>query len=149
MKKLIFTLLFIPVMAYSQTEKTENILTSGHCKVSCAETFINDSLVSAYVSLDAKDDRSASLQNYFTVCYDTPKNVCTFLSDLEKLSTGAAGTSSEISGHKVEIEKFSGTKDLKVWNESGLIFHRFMPEQVTSIKTRLIAWSRTRKITIE
>jgi hypothetical protein len=149
MKYLTLLLLLIPVMVSAQTEKTENILALGHCKVSCMETFTNDSLVSAFVSLDAKDDRSPTLQNYFTVCYDTPKNVFKFLNDLEKLPGGNAGTPAKLSGHRIEVEKFTGSKDFKVWNEQGLIFHRFTPEQITNIKAKMKEWASARKIPLE
>jgi hypothetical protein len=75
MKKLFIFLFLIPLIAPAQTTNTENIFTNGNCKVGCMETFNNDSLISAYVTFDAKDDRLPTLKNYFTICYDTPQNI--------------------------------------------------------------------------
>ena len=83
MKKLFILLFLIPLMSVAQTTKTVDIFTNGNCTVSCMETYINDSLVSAYVIFEAKDDRLPTLKNYFTICYDTPQNVFKFLSELE------------------------------------------------------------------
>jgi hypothetical protein len=147
MKKLF--LFLIPLIAPAQTTKTEEIFNSGSCTVSCMEMFNNDSLVSAYVTCDAKDDRLATLKNHFTVCYDTPKNVYNFLTELEKFCADKSATTTELCGHKVEIDKSTGSRMVKVYNESGLIFHRFSPTLVTTAKTRLHDWAVKNKVNLE
>lgn len=149
MKKLIIIPFLIPFMATAQITKTENIFTAGHCTVNCTETFNNDTLVSAYTSFDAKDDRLPTLQNYFTIFYDTPQNVYKFLTELEKFSADNAKTSIEFNKHKVEIDKTSGAKEMKVYDERGLIFHRFQPVLISSIKTKLHEWAVKYKVKLE
>ena len=149
MKKLFIFLFLFPLTAPAQTTKTENIFTSGNCTVSCMESFNNDSLISAYVTFDAKDDRLPKLTNYFTICYDTPRNVFKFLSELEKFSGDNSLTSTEIGKHKVEIDKSTGTKMVKVFDERGMIFHRFTPKLITTIKTNLNGWGLQNKIILE
>jgi len=149
MKKLIIFVFLIPLIAKAQTTKTEDIFTGGNCIVNCLETFINDSLVSAYVTFDAKDDRVPTLKNYFTICYDTPQNVCRFLTELEKFVSDNSGTSTDLSRHKVEIDKTTGSKTLKVYDERGLIFHRFQPALITNIKTKLREWAVKNNIELE
>jgi hypothetical protein len=149
MKRLFIFLFLIPLVVPAQTTKTEEIFTGGHCTVSCMETFNNDSLVSAYVTLDAKDDRLPTLQNYFTICYDTPQNVYKFLTELEKFSANNSATPSELSRHKVEIDKVKGYKEVKVYDEQGLIFHRFQPTLITNVKTKLREWAVKKKINLE
>ena len=65
MKKLFIFLFLVPLMAHAQTTKTEDICSTGNCTVSCIETFNNDSLVSAYVTFDAKDDYHISVKYKF------------------------------------------------------------------------------------
>ncbi|MDP4223059.1 MAG: hypothetical protein Q8868_07085 [Bacteroidota bacterium] len=149
MKKLIIFSFLIPVLASAQTTKTEEIFSGGHCTVSCTETFNNDSLVSAYVTFDAKDDRLPTLQNYFTICYDTPQHVYIFLTELEKFSTDNSKNSIELSGHKVEIDKIAVPKAVKVFDERGLIFHRFQPTLITNVKSKLGEWAIKNKIKLE
>lgn len=149
MNKLTFFLLLIPFLTQAQTTKTENIFTSGNCRVSCTETFNNDSLTSSYVTFDAKDDRLSTLQNSFTICYDTPQGVYKFLIELEKFSSDNSKSSSDINGHKVEIDKTRGPKEIKVYDERGLIFHRFTPSILTNIKTNLREWSVKNNIKLE
>jgi hypothetical protein len=149
MRKLIIFLFLIPFIAPAQTTKNENIFNSGNCTLSCMETFNNDSLISAYVTFDAKDDRLPTLKNYFTICYDTPQNVFKFLTELEKFSADNSTTSIEIGRHKVEVDKSTGVKELKVYDERGLIFHRFSPKLVASIKTRLNDWAAKNNIKLE
>jgi hypothetical protein len=149
MKKLFIFLFLIPLMAHAQTTKTEDICSTGNCTVSCIETFNNDSLVSAYVTFDAKDDRLPTLKNYFTLCYDTPQNVYKFLTELEKFSADNSTTSTETSRHKVEIDRITGSKAVKVYDERGLIFHRFPPKLITSIKTKLHEWAIKNNIKLE
>lgn len=57
MKKLLLFLFFIPLVAQAQTSKDEDIFNSANCLITVMETFVNDSLVSAFVTFDAKDDR--------------------------------------------------------------------------------------------
>jgi hypothetical protein len=149
MKKLFIFLYLIPLIAPAQTTKTENIFTYGNCKVGCMETFNNDSIISAYVTFDAKDDRLPTLKNYFTICYDTPQNIYKFLTELEKFSADNSTTSTEISRHKVEIDKSTGSKELRIYDERGLIFHRFPPKLITSIKTKLSEWAVKNNIKLE
>jgi hypothetical protein len=136
-------------MAAAQTTKTVEIFTGGYCAVSCMETFNNDSLVSAYVTFDAKDDRLPTLKNYFTIFYDTPQNVYKFLTELEKFSVDNSSISSEVSRHKVEIDKSKGYKGVKVYDERGLIFHRFQPALISNVKTRLREWAVKNNINLE
>ena len=117
--------------------------------VSCMETFNNDSLVSVYVTFDAKDDRLPTLQNYFTIYYDIPQNVYKFLTELEKFSADNSKTSTELSRHKVEIDKITGSKEVKVYDERRLIFHRFPPKLITIIKTKLHDWAVKNIIKLE
>jgi hypothetical protein len=150
MKKSILILFFlIPLMVSAQTSKTEKIYSTGTCTMNCEQTFNNDSLISAYVSVEAKDDRSATLKNYFTICYDTPQNVFKFLTEMEKFSKGNSGTPTELCGHRVEIENPGGTKTLKVWNDRGLIFHRFLPSQIVNARTKLQEWAVKNKVLLE
>jgi len=149
MKKLFIFLFLIPTTAASQTTKTEDIFKGENCLVSCMGTFDNDSLVSAYITFDAKDDRLPKLTNYFTLCYDTPKNVFRFLTELENFVADGASTSGEIGKHKVEIDKSTGTKTIKVFDERGLIFHRFTPKLITSIRTNLNGWALQNKVNLE
>ena len=149
MQKLLIFLFLIPFTAAGQTTKTEDIFKGENCLVTCMGTFDNDSLVSAYVTFDAKDDRLPKLTNYFTICYDTPRNVFKFLSELEKFSGDNSLTSTEIGKHKVEIDKSTGTKMVKVFDERGMIFHRFTPKLITTIKTNLNGWGLQNKIILE
>jgi len=149
MKKLIIFLFLIALIAKAQTTKTEDIFTGGNCMVNCLETFNNDSLVSAYVTFDAKDDRLPTLKNYFTLCYDTPQNVYRFLTELEKFVADNSSTSIVLSRHKVEIDKTTGSKTLKVYDERELIFHRFQPTLITNIKTKLRDWAVKNNIKLE
>ncbi len=109
----------------------------------------DDSLVSAYVTFDAKDDRLPTLKNYFTIYYDTPQNVYKFLTELENFNADKSSTSTELSRHKVEIDRTTGSKTIKVYDERGLIFHRFPPKLITSIKTFLGGWAFQTKIILE
>jgi len=149
MKKLFIFLFLIPLISAAQTTKTVDIFTNGNCKVSCMETLILDSLVSAYVIFEAKDDRLPTLTNNFTICYDTPQNVFQFLSEIEKFIADDSTTSTEIRNHKVEIEKIKGSKEVKVYDERGLIFHRFSPKIITGIKTDLSEWAVKNNIELE
>ncbi len=149
MKNVLVFLFFITASLTAQTTKDEKIFNTAYCTVSCMETFENDSLVSAYITLEAKDDRSATLRNFFTLCYDTPQNVYKFLFELEKLGSGNTGTTSMVNGHRIDVEKVTGPKDLKVFDERGVVFHRFLPSQVISIKTRLHEWAVTMKIDLD
>lgn len=141
MRKLFILLILIPFVAPAQTTNTVDIFSEGNCKVSCMETLENDSLVSAFVILDAKDDRLPTLKNYFTLCYDTPQNVFRFITELEKFITDNTSTSAEIGKHKAEIDKTTGTRTAKVFDERGLIFHRFSPKIITGIKTSILGWA--------
>ncbi len=136
-------------MAPAQTTRTEEIFTGGHCAVSCMKTFNNDSLVSAYVTFDAKDDRLPTLQNYFTIYYDTPQKVYKFLTELEKFSANNSAIPSELSRHKVEIDRIKGYKEVKVYDERGLIFHRFQPTLISNVKTKLSEWALKNNINLE
>lgn len=149
MKKFFIFLFLIPLTVSAQTTKTVEICNSGNCLVSCMETFDNDSLISAYVTFDAKDDRLPTLKNYFTICYDTPQNVFKFLTGLETFSADKTATSSQIGKHKVEIDKSTGTITVKVYDERGLIFHRFTPKMITTIKTNLNGWALQNNIKLE
>ena len=149
MKKLIIFLFLIPLSAVSQTTKTVDIFKGENCLVTCLGTFDNDSIVSAYVTFDAKDDRLAKLTNYFTLCYDTPKNVFKFLTELENFVADNSSASTEIGKHKVEIDKSTGTITIKVFDERGLIFHRFTPKLITSIRTNLNGWALQNKVKLE
>jgi len=149
MKKLFIFLFLIPLKAPAQTTNTENIFTTGNCRVSCMVTFNKDSLISAYVTFEAKDDRLPTLKNYFTICYDTPQNVYKFLTELEKFSTDNFTYSKEIVRNKVEIDKSSGYKEVKVYDERGLIFHRLQPKLITSMKTKLTEWAVKNNIKLE
>jgi hypothetical protein len=149
MKKLFIFLFLVPLTAAAQATKTEEIFNSGNCILSCMGTFNNDTLVSAYVTFDAKDDRLATLKNYFTLCYDTPQNVFKFLNELEKFSADNALTSTEIGRHKIEIDKSTGTKTVKVYDERGMIFHRFPQKLITSIKANLGEWASKNNIKLD
>jgi len=149
MKKLFFFLFSIPLIVPAQTTKTDNIFTSGNCKVSCIATFDNDSLVSAFVTFDAKDDRLPKLQNYFTIYYDTPQRLIAFLSELERFSVDNSQTLTELNRHKVEIDKTTGSRTVKVYDERGMIFHRFTPSLITNIKTTLLGWAVKNNINTE
>jgi len=150
MKNLLVCLFLFPLMVHAQTTKTEDLLTGGNCKVSCMETFNNnDSLISAYASLDAKDDRLPTLKNYFTIFYDTPQNVYKFLTEIEKFNTDKSGTATEISMHKFEIDKTSGAKEIKIYDERGIAFHRFSTTMISSIKTKLREWAVKHKVKLE
>lgn len=89
------------------------------------------------------------MKNYFTICYDTPQNVFKFLSELEKFLADNSTTFTEIRSHKVEVEKIKGSKEVKVYDERGLIFHRFSPKLITSIKTKLSEWAEKNNIELE
>jgi hypothetical protein len=149
MKKLFIFFSLIPLIAPAQTTKTENIFSYGNCEVGCMETFNNDSIISAYVTFDAKDDRLPTLKNYFTICYDTPQKVYKFLTELEKFSADNSTTFKEIGRHKVEIDKSTGLKEVKVYDERGLIFHRLQPKLITSIKAKLIEWAAKNNIKLQ
>ena len=149
MKKLFIFLFLIPLTAASQNTKTEDIFKGENCLVTCMGNYENDSLVSAYVTFDAKDDRLPKLTNYFTLYYDTPKNVFRFLTDLENFVADNSSTSGEIGKHKVEIDKSTGTRTVKVFDERGLIFHRFTPKLITSIRTNLNGWALQNKVKLE
>ena len=149
MKKLFIFLFLIPTTAASQTTKTEDIFKGENCLVSCMGTFDNDSLVSAYITFDAKDDRLPKLTNYLTLCYDTPKNVFRFLTELENFISDNSSTTGEIGKQKVEIDKSTGTRTVKVFDERGLIFHRFTPKLITSIRTNLNGWALQNKVKLE
>ncbi len=141
MNKLIIFLFLIPLVAQAQNTKTETIFSAGNCRVSCTETFTNDSLVSAYVSCEAKDDRLSTLKNYFTIVYDSPQNLYSFLTDLEKFCSDNSSTSSELNKHKVEIDKSTGSRMVKVYDERGMIFHRFPPSLIPKLKASLSEWA--------
>ena len=149
MKKLLLLLFFIPLVAQSQTSKTEDIFNSANCLISVMETFVNDSLVSAYVTFEAKDDRLPTLKNYFTLCYDTPQNVFKFLTELEMFVADVNAGPAQIGKHKVEIDKSAGTRMVKVFDERELIFHRFTPKLIASIKTGLNQWALKHNIKLE
>jgi len=149
MKKLFIFLFLMPLTIAAQTTKTEEIFNGQNCLVTCLGTFDNDSLVSAYVTFDAKDDRLPKLTNYFTLCYDTPQNVFKFLTELEKFGADNSSTSTEIGKHKVEIDKSTGTRMIKVYDERGLIFHRFTTKLISTIQTNLNGWALQNKIIIE
>lgn len=149
MKKLLFLLFLIPMTAPAQDSKTEDIFNSSNCLISVTETFVNDSLVSAYITFDAKDDRLATLKNYFTLCYDTPLNVYRFISELEAFAADAEAATAQIGKHKVEIEKPAGTKTVKVYDERELIFHRFTPKVIAAIKSSLEAWAEKHNFRLE
>ncbi len=149
MKKIILFIFLMPFMVKAQTTKTEDIFIGGNCKLSCEETFDNDSLVSAYVTFDAKDDRLPTLKNYFTICYDTPQNFYKFLTELEKFFADTSSISADLKRHKVEIDKSTGSKTVKVYEQHGLIFHRFQPALITNIKARLHDWAVKNKINLE
>jgi hypothetical protein len=149
MKTSFIFLFVIPLMAPAQTTRNEDIFTGGNCTLSCMATVSNDSITCAYVSFDAKDDRLPTLKNYFTISYDAPQNVYVFLAELEKFSADESAKSAEISKHKVAIENVAGTKVVKVFDEHGLIFHRFSPKLITSIKTKFLEWAEKNKIKLE
>lgn len=149
MKKYIVFLFLIPLVAPAQTSKTETLFSAGNCRVSCMETFTNDSLVSAYVSCEAKDDRLSTLKNYFTIVYDSPQNLYNFLTELEKFSADNTSTSTEFNKHKVEIDKSTGSRMLKVYDERGMIFHRFPPSLIPKIKASISEWALKYDIKLE
>ncbi|NLA48585.1 MAG: hypothetical protein GX876_03880 [Bacteroidales bacterium] len=149
MKKLLILLFLIPLVVPAQTSKTEEIFNSANCLISVMETFVNDSLVSAYVSFDAKDDRLPTLKNYFTLCYDSPQNVYKFLTELEMFAADVDASPAQIGKHKVEVDKSAGTRMVKVYDERELIFHRFTPKIITSIKTGLNEWALKYNIILE
>lgn len=149
MEKLFIFFFLIPFIAPAQTTNTVDIYKGGNIVVSCMETFDNDSLVSAYVTCEAKDDRLPTLKNYFTLCYDTPQNVFKFFTQLENFIADNAATSSQIGKHKIEIDKSTGTRTAKVYDERGLIFHRFSPKLITTLKTSLQGWASRHNIILE
>jgi hypothetical protein len=147
MKKLIIFLFLIPLISHAQTKETVSIFNGGNCTVSCLETFSNDSLVSAYVIFEAKDDRLPTLKNYFTVSYDKPCNVYKFLNELEEFCGIDSVSITEICRHKVE--KIKGSADLKVYDERGVIFHRFSPKLISGIRNELNEWAENNSIKLE
>ncbi|NLN31610.1 MAG: hypothetical protein GX158_10345 [Bacteroidales bacterium] len=149
MKKLLPLLFFIPLVVQAQSSNTEKIFNSANCLISVMETFANDSLVSAYVIFDAKDDRLPTLKNYFTLCYDTPQNVYKFLTELEMFVADVNASPEHIDRHKVEIDKSAGTRMVRVYDERELIFHRFTPKTITAIKTGLNEWALKHNIKLE
>jgi Lhr-like helicase len=136
-------------MATAQTTRTEEIFTGGNCTLGCMAIVSNDSIVSAYVSFEAKDDRLPTLKNYFTISYDAPQQVYKFLTELEKFSTNESAATAEISKHKVIIENVAGAKVVKVFDEHGLIFHRFSPKVIAGIKAKFLEWAAKNKIKLE
>jgi len=149
MNKLFILLLIIPFTAAAQTTKEETIFTGVNCSMNSMLTLVNDSITSAYVTCDVKDDRLPTLKNFFTLCYDTPQNIYKFLTELEKFGSDNSSKSSEIGKHKVEIEGTTGSRTIKVFDERGLMFHRFTPKLITSIRTRLSEWAGTNNIMLE
>lgn len=149
MKKLFIFFFLIPFIAPAQTTNTVDIYKGGNIVVSCMETIDNDSLVSAYVTCEAKDDRLPTLKNYFTLCYDTPQNVFKFFTEMENFISDNAANSSQIGNHKVEIDKSTGSRTVKVYDERGLIFHRFTPKSIADIKTSLQEWASKYNIKLE
>lgn len=149
MEKLFIFFFLIPFIAIAQTTNTAEIYKGGNIVVSCMETFDNDSLVYAYVTCEAKDDRLPTLKNYFTLCYDTPQNVFKFFTQLENFIADNAATSSQIGKHKIEIDKSTGTRTAKVYDERGLIFHRFSAKLITTLKTSLQGWASKHNIKLE
>jgi hypothetical protein len=149
MKKLFILLVLIPFTAAAQTTKEETIFTGVNCTMNSMLTLVNDSITSAYVTCEAKDDRLPTLKNFFTICYDTPQNIYKFLTELEKFASDNSSKSAEIGKHKVEIDSSTGSRLIKVFDERGVMFHRFTPKLITSIRTSLGEWAGTNKIILE